>query len=93
MALTHPTEEERIALAEWITANGVDINTVPLESTFAIVDEPDGQRLIHYIEFVLTDNGRKQVAPGDPNTAWKRPASVPCRAEPPAWLNVAGGCR
>jgi hypothetical protein len=90
MAMVRPTEEERLALCEWLTANGIDYNTVPLESTFAIVEEPAGQRLIHYIEFVITHDGHAQVDPEDPDTAWKRPASVPCQVDPPAWLNIPG---
>jgi hypothetical protein len=90
MAIRHPTEEERVALCEWLNANGIDFNTVPLESTFAIVEGPDGQRLIHYIEFVVTDTGHRQIDPEDPDTAWKRPAKAPCAVEPPAWLRVPG---
>src|SRR5690348_11201215 len=52
MAITHPTEEERQALCEWLTANDIDYNNVPLDSMFAVTEEPDGQRLIHYTEFV-----------------------------------------
>ncbi|MCX5000912.1 hypothetical protein [Streptomyces longwoodensis] len=90
MAMVHPTEDERRALCEWLTANNVDINTVPLESTFAIVEEPDGRRLIHYIEFVTTDEGHRQVDPEDPSTAWKRPTSALCLVDPPSWLNIPG---
>lgn len=89
MAVMHPTEEERVALAEWMTANGVDPNMVPIESTFAIVDEPDG-RPIHYTEFVVTDNGSKQINPEHPDEVWTRPATAPCTVEPAAALHIKG---
>lgn len=91
MAIVHPTERERLALCEWLTANGIPIDSVPIDSEFAIVDEPDDQRLIHYTEFVLTADGHKQIDPETPDTAWKRPTSAPCTVEPPAWLNLPGG--
>jgi hypothetical protein len=89
MAGMNPTEEERLALAEWMTANGVDPESVPLESAFTIVDEPGG-RLIHYTEFVLTDDGHKQADPERPDEVWKRPATAPCTVEPPAELHIKG---
>lgn len=90
MGIGDPTEEERVALAEWMTANGVDPTTVPLESTFAITDEPDGQRLIHYIEFVLTSDGHKQVDPEHRGEVWTRAASAPCTVEPAPELRIKG---
>lgn len=89
MAIGRPTEEERAVLAEWMTANGVDPATVPLESTFAITDEPAG-RLIHYIEFVLTSDGHKQVDPDHRDEVWTRTASVPCTVEPAPELRIMG---
>lgn len=90
MAIVNPEEEERRAYCEWLTANGISPRSVPRESTFAITDEPDGQRLIRYIEFVLTDDGRIQVDPEARDTVWKRPATAPCVVEPPASLKVPG---
>jgi hypothetical protein len=91
MAIAHPTEEERQALCEWLTANGIDPNTVPLYDSGLRITEQDGQRIICYTEYVLTDTGRKQTNPDDSRKVWMRPASVPCKTEPPAWLNVPGG--
>lgn len=90
MAVVHPTEAERLALCEWLTANSIDINTVPLHSEFTIADGPDGQRIIHYTEFVLSD-GCKQVDPQAPSEAHRRPASAVCAVEPPGWLHIPGG--
>lgn len=91
MAVTLPSEEWRTAMCEWLTANNINIMSVPIDSPFAIAEEPDGQRLIRYTEYVLTDDGRKQIDPEDPELAWLRSASAPCTVEPPAWLNVEGG--
>lgn len=91
MAVVHPTEKERLALCEWLTANSIDINTVPLHSEFTIADGPDGQRIIHYTEFVLSDDGCKQVDPTSPSGAHRRPAAAACAVEPPGWLHIPGG--
>jgi hypothetical protein len=89
MAVLHPTEEERVALAEWFTANGIAPNTVPLHTTLSIVTT-DGARSIHYQEFVLTSDGHKQVDPNDDQSEWVRDATAPCTVDPPASLNVPG---
>lgn len=91
MAVPHPTEEERLALCQWLTANGVSPNTVPLESHFAIVEEPDGRRLIHYMEFVRDEKTGNILVDPDDRSPMKRTASVPCKQDPPAWLNLPGG--
>ncbi|MFF8910597.1 hypothetical protein [Streptomyces olivaceoviridis] len=90
MAIIHPTEEERQALCEWLTANGIDYNNVPLDSMFAVIDEPDGQRLIHYNEFVRDEQTRNILADPRERLAVRRMASAPCKVEPPAWLGVPG---
>jgi len=88
MALAGPTEEERLAICEWLTANGIDPNTVPLyDHNLRIVDQ-DGQRAIHYTEYVLTDDGRAQVDPEDPDSAWARNTSRPCLVDPPKTLRI-----
>jgi hypothetical protein len=91
MAIARPTEEERTALAEWMTANGIDILTVPLESDFAITEEPDGRRLIHYQEFVRDQETGSILADPVSRSPVQRSATAPCIVEPPAWLGVPGG--
>jgi hypothetical protein len=91
MASTLPAEGWRVAMAQWLAANGIDPNTVPVHSYFVITDEPDGQRLIRYTEYVLTGDGKKQVDPQDPDEAWIQTATAACKEEPAAWLNVPGG--
>lgn len=90
MAVTDPAEEWRQGMAQWLTANGITPRSVPRESTFEVVDGPDGTRVMHYIEFVLTEDGRLQVDPEDKDTVWTRPATAPCKVEPAPWLKVEG---
>lgn len=88
MAVLHPTEEERIAICEWLTANGIDPKSVPLtDHKLRIVTEND-QRAIHYTEYVLTDDGRKQIDPEDPEAVWMRDTSRPCLVAPPKTLGI-----
>jgi len=89
MAAPVPPEERRVAMGKWLTENGIDPSTVPLHSSFSISETGDG-RVIHYSEYVLTDDGHKQLAPGS-EEAWEKPATRPCTVEPPAWLNVKEG--
>ncbi|GAX57266.1 hypothetical protein [Streptomyces olivochromogenes] len=84
MALPRPAEEERVALCEWLTANGIDPNTVPLHSELSIVDG-----VIRFEQYILTDDGHKQVDPEHRDTAWTRNATAPCTVAPPAELNIA----
>jgi hypothetical protein len=78
---------ERVALCRWLTANGIDPNVVPLHTSLSI-DEVDGSRVIRYEEFVLTEDGRKQVDPENPELAWRRTVTAPCRKMPPSWLGI-----
>jgi hypothetical protein len=89
MALPPPTEEERVALAEWLTANDVNPETVPLHSRLSVLED-NGAKVIHYEEYVLTDDGHKQIDPEDNDYAWVRNATAPCKVDPPAWLHIAG---
>jgi hypothetical protein len=91
MAIARPTEEERLALCEWMTANGIDIHTVQLYDSDLRITEQDGRRLVRYTEYVLSDDGRKQVDPQDESKDWMRESSAHCVVDPPAWLNVPGG--
>lgn len=91
MAVIPPDEEERLAYCEWLTANGIDYNTVPRYDHQLRIEEHDGQRTICYVHFVYTDDGHTQADPDKPDEALKQPASAPCRVEPPAWLHVPGG--
>jgi hypothetical protein len=91
MSIAHPTEKERVALVDWLTANSIDIRTVPFHDSGLRIEERDGSRAICWTAYVLASNDRKQVDPEDPERVWMRDASEPCTVEPPTWLNVPGG--
>lgn len=86
MPLPRPTEEERTAFYDWFAANGVNPRTVPQHTSLEIRTHQDGTRVIHYDEYVLTDDGLVQTDPEDPDSVWIRPATAPCLVEPAAWL-------
>lgn len=86
MPLGEPTEEERVAICEWLTANGINPKAVPLQCLLTI-----SNGTIHFEEYVLTDDGSRQVDPTDTNRAWARPATAACRVQPPSWLRIPEG--
>ncbi|MEW2266937.1 hypothetical protein [Streptomyces sp. NPDC047868] len=86
MPLQRLTEDERLAFCAWFAANGVDPDTVPQHTDLTIDVQDDGIRVIHYDEYVLTEDGSKQIHPKDPTISWTRPATTACLVEPPAWL-------
>lgn len=88
MAVLGPSEEERLAMCAWLTANGVDPETVPLRSAVSIV-EVGGQWHIQYTEFVRDEETGKILADGE-GYGRTRGVRVPCIEKPPAWLNVPG---
>jgi hypothetical protein len=88
MAIQSPNEAKRVALCEWLTANDIDVDTVPIDSDFEIIEGPDGQRLLQYTEFVRSEGGGIKVDPEDGQSAWKRTTTAPCKTDPPTWLNV-----
>lgn len=88
MALPRPTEEQRAALCAWLTANGIDPNSVPIGSRLSI-GVSDGAKVIYYDQY-LTEDGHKQIDPADNDRAWMRAATAPCTVDPPAWLRVPG---
>lgn len=86
MAVIHPTEEERAAICEWLAANGITPKDVPLHSDFSVTD---GQ--IHYTEFVRDEETGNILYDPAAHSAVERPASTPCRVQPPASLNIPTG--
>jgi hypothetical protein len=87
MALPYPTEEERQALCEWLSANGITPGNVPIESTFTIVESSEGRRLIHYTK-VVRDERTGNIMAGEDGYPVTRDASAPCLVDPPPWLNI-----
>jgi hypothetical protein len=77
-------EGRREALCAWLTANGIDPNTVPIEADLYLAPDPDGRLHIHYEAFHLDSNGRKHVDERGKNAAIER-RSTPLAVDPPDW--------
>jgi hypothetical protein len=58
MAVLGPSEERRLAICDWLTANSIDPSTVPLHSELHVETKPNGTKVIRYEAFV-TEEGRK----------------------------------
>lgn len=79
-------DSRRKELCDWLTANHIEPRDVPLRGDLT-VDTVDGQRVIRYEAFVLTDDGRQIEDPrweGVGGAAVER-RSVPLLVEPPDW--------
>lgn len=91
MAALDVPEEWRLAVCAWLEANGINPVAVPLyEHGLRITGSPDGQRIIQYEAYVLTDDGHRQVHPDRADEAWTEPLSVPCQVEPGPELLIPG---
>lgn len=88
MARSGPNEEARQELCEWLRANGIDPNTVPIDSSLSITGTGE-QLSILYTEFVR-DPETGNILAGEDGFARRRAASVPCVVEPPFWLHIPG---
>lgn len=76
----------RKELCDWLTANDIDLDTVPLHGDLT-TDTVDGQRIIRYEAFVLDADGRKmedERGEGIGGAAIER-RTVPLLVEPPDW--------
>ncbi|MFD8516505.1 hypothetical protein ACFV27_36870 [Streptomyces antimycoticus] len=80
----HPNEGRREALCQWLTANGINPNDVPIDADLTITTETDGTRLIRYEAFVTDSDGRKLIDErGQGAAIEKRTARLD--VEPPDW--------
>ena len=76
----------RKELCDWLTANHIDIRTVPVHGDLTIGTE-GGQRVIRYEAMVLTPDGRQvpdERGEGIGGAAVER-RTVPLLVEPPDW--------
>jgi hypothetical protein len=72
----------RAAVADWLSANGIDPNTVPLDGDLLVEDAEDG-RVIRCETFVHSETGAKVM---DPRGVEAREVRiVPLAVEPPEW--------
>jgi hypothetical protein len=74
----------RKELCDWLTANRINPDTVPLHGDLTI-HTVDGQRVIHYEAFVRGENGRVMADERGENEAVER-RTVPLLVEPPDWF-------
>jgi hypothetical protein len=73
----------RTALADWLTANGINPHDVPIDGDLLIEDTDDG-RAIRYETFVRTETGAKVMDPRGRDAYETH--SVPLKTKPPAWF-------
>lgn len=73
----------RTALREWLTANGIEPNTVPVDGDLTIVDT-DGGRVIRCEVYALAEDGRLQLDDRGVSEA-RETRTVPLVVEPPVW--------
>jgi len=83
-------------LIDWYRANGIDPNTVlSLGQHWTSLD--DGTFALHYLEFILDENGKRIVCPsaeddylyGEHATYVKRPRLVRVNSRPDCTVEVA----
>lgn len=73
----HPTH-----IADWLRANGININHIPVDSDLTITTDVEGRRTVHYEELITDDDGRIISFGGETRTV---PRSAPLTVEPPDW--------
>jgi hypothetical protein len=74
----------REACIAWLTANGIEVNTIPRDADLYIDSSPDGTRHIHYEAFHLTSDGQRQLDERGENVALER-RTTPLLVDPPDW--------
>lgn len=75
-----PSEARRLAICEWLTANGINPNIVPLHAGLETATRPDGTRVIRFEAYIRDEAGRL-LADGDEPAREDR--EVPLLVEPP----------
>lgn len=75
--------DRRQLVCDWLTANGVDPNRVPLDADITISNYPTRQ-LLNVELYCLDVNGNKCLDERGQDAARER-VSVPLLADPPAW--------
>ncbi|MEU8682908.1 hypothetical protein [Streptomyces sp. NPDC048611] len=70
-------------LCDWLAANGIDPNEVPVHSLLAVETLPDERRIIRYAVYLRNEDGHRYVDPDDPNQAAREERTTPLVVEPP----------
>lgn len=84
------TEKRRLALCDWLTANSISPNDVPLNSTLSISTTTGGQSLLHYEAFVRDPDTGNILVTEDGQDAQRENRTTPCTVPPPSWLRIPG---
>lgn len=73
----------RTALCDWLTANGIEPNAVPVDGDLTIIDTDEG-RAIRVEVFVRTEDGKLALDERGVDVAMEV-RTVPLVVEPPEW--------
>lgn len=79
----HTAQGRTDAIREWVRANGIDPNVVPVHEDMTIEDTPDG-RIIRFHAYRLAEDGSKQITQQPDGGALVEERTVPLVVEPPA---------
>lgn len=79
----HVAEGRDRALRDWVRANGLNPNEIPINADMTIEDTPDG-RVIRYTAYTLSSSGAKLADPVRSGEALTEERAVPLVVEPPA---------
>lgn len=80
-------ETRRNEITLWLMMNGVDPNLVLADDTVMVAENDEGEWEIRYTELVLTETGKAQVDPDNPDEPLSRSRNVPLAIDPPQhWL-------
>lgn len=71
-------------LCDWLAANGIDYNDVPVHAPLTVETLPDGQRIIRHTVYLRDEAGYRYVDPNDPDQAAREERTVSLLVEPPA---------
>ncbi|MFJ1650069.1 hypothetical protein ACIOC2_01375 [Streptomyces sp. NPDC088337] len=78
-----PADSRRAAVCDWLTANGINPNHVPVDSDLTIEVTEQG-RVIRFEAFVLNDDGHPQIDERGQH-AVREVRTTPLHQEPPEW--------
>ncbi|MFF3547106.1 hypothetical protein ACFYXD_35375 [Streptomyces platensis] len=71
-------------LCDWLAANGIDYNEVPVQAPLTVETLPGGQRIIRYTVYLRTADGDRYADPNDPDQAAREERTATLLTEPPA---------
>jgi hypothetical protein len=78
----------REELCQWLHANGIDPDDVPINAEISIEPtKPKGAQLIRYTVYLRDTNGRKYCGPATDDAAQEE-RTVPLLVQPPRWTEA-----